>query len=84
MLAHVAAVTLVGLAFLSLLCSTLAVVRHLPGINGVPEPLRCGVERGVLFVVSAALFIGMLLAFSPSIKQVEAVLNGSLEHFSKV
>ena len=46
--------------------------------------MRRGVERAVLVIVSAALIIGMLLAFSPSLRQVEASLDTSLEHFAKV
>jgi hypothetical protein len=81
MFPHVAALTLVGVAFLSLVYSSLAVARHLPGINGVPVPMRRGVERAVLVIVSAALIIGMLVAFSPSVKQVEASLDSSLDQF---
>jgi hypothetical protein len=46
--------------------------------------MRRGVERTVSVIVSGALVIGMLLAFSPSVKQVEASLDSSLEHFAKV
>ena len=40
-------------------------------------------ERAVSVIVSAALIIGMFLAFSPSVQQVEVGLDRSLEHFSK-
>jgi hypothetical protein len=82
MFAHFVAVVLVGVAFLTLFYGTFAAVKHPPGISGVPLPRQRGVERAVLIIVLVVFDVAVLLAFSPSVKEVEAYLDSSLEHFA--
>jgi len=84
MLTHFAAVVLVVLAFLALYLRQL---RY--GEASTPNQRGAAANAGGRQACSIdhharRIGIGVLLAFSPSLNQVEAYLDSSREHFAKV